>query len=837
MTFIREIRRVLTLWVLTTPGFGMAAETTQAERHEQADSFEQVESFIDQYCMDCHNQADAIADLDLESVPLSDVDWESDNETVNSPAAGAFSENSAALAKWETTLKRIASRQMPPADADRPSIDEYQNITKHLGRILDARAAEAPRIPPVDSLRRLTRTEYQNSVRDLLGIEVDITSWLPKDESSGGFDNITVGDLSPSLMSRYLTAAEQISRIAVGRPAGVPMGINVRLPADLTQERHIAGLPLGTRGGTNIRHTFAESGVYEIAVRLTRDRDEMIEGLYRPHDLDVLIDRNPTHRWTLVPPKGNRDDTLIDANLNVRVPIAAGPHDIAVAFVSQGDSLLEIKRQPFDSAYNRHRHPRQQPALFEVSIVGPLSVDEDIDGTHNDIDGARYQNTIDTPSRRLIFATRPESSDTADQLAAADSILRPLTRIAFRRDVTDDDVRTAMTFFEDAIDRNRESKLSWQNRFELGIERAIASILVNPNFLFHVERPVDPESTTDIVRISDFELASRLAAFLWSSLPDDRLLDLASSGKLSDPNVLRGEVDRMLSDSRSRSLVDHFAAQWLYLKNLDAITPDLRLFPDFDENLRRAFRGETASMFAHVLETDASLLTLIDCDYTFLNERLARHYDIPGVLGDHFRKVELALGSHRGGILRHGSILSVTSYATRTSPTIRGNWILENIVGTPPPPPPPDVPTLKEKSTITPATFRERLALHRENESCASCHALIDPVGFSLDHYDAVGRWRTYDGEHPIDASGTLPDGTEVNGVEDLESSLLENPEMFASCFTEKLMTFALGRFVTHDDASTIREIVQNAREDDFRISAIIQSVVASQPFQYRSRR
>ncbi|MCM2374733.1 DUF1592 domain-containing protein [Aporhodopirellula aestuarii] len=776
-----------------------------------------VESFVDQYCMDCHNQADAIADFDVESVPLSQVDW--------SPQRTA-TVASDPLADWETAFKRIASRQMPPADADRPTDDEYHAAIESLGRVLDSVAADTPRIPNVDSLRRLTRTEYQNSVRDLLGIEVDITAWLPKDESSGGFDNITVGDLSPSLMSRYLTAAEQISRIAIGRQVGTPMGINVRLPADLTQEQHIAGLPLGTRGGTNIRHTFAESGVYEIAVRLTRDRDEMIEGLFRPHDLDVLIDRKPTHRWTLEPPKGNRDDTLIDANLNVRVPITAGPHDIAVTFVSQGDSLLEIKRQPFDSAYNRHRHPRQQPALFEVAIVGPLSLPEN--------DTELPAGAADTPSRRIIFAERPQSSDIESQLAAADSIFRRLSRIAFRRDVTDADIATAMNFFEEAI--REDNDLDPNDRFELGIERGVASILVNPNFLFHVERPVDPGSSEPIVRISEFELASRMAAFLWSSLPDEDLLDLAASGSLSDPAVIHDQVARMLADQRSQSLVDHFAAQWLYLRNLDAITPDLRLFPDFDENLRRAFRGETASVFAHVLQTDASILAMIDSDFTFLNERLARHYDIPGVLGDEFRQVALPADSHRGGILRHGSILSVTSYATRTSPTIRGNWILENIVGTPPPPPPPDVPTLKEKSALTPTTFRERLALHRQNDACASCHALIDPVGFSLDHYDAVGRWRTYDGEYPIDASGTLPDGTEVDGVEDLEASLLEHPEMFVSCFAEKLMTFALGRVVTHHDAAAIRGIVRQAAEDDYRVSNIIQGIVASPQFQNRSR-
>lgn len=790
----------------------------------------QIESFVNEYCLDCHNASDAVADVDLETIPFSTVNWAADWSADRSDRDATI-HGTDPLATWEIIRKRIASRQMPPVDADRPTDGEFTIATEQLGRLLDQVSSEHPKIPIVDSLRRLTRTEYQNSVRDLLGVEIDVTAWLPKDESSGGFDNITVGDLAPSLMNRYLTAAEQISRIAVGRSSGKPMGINVRLPADLTQENHIAGLPWGTRGGTNIRHTFAEAGTYEISVRLTRDRDEMIEGLDRPHDLVVLVDREVRHRWTIRPPKGGSDDTLIDANLNTRVPISAGSHEVAVTFVGQGDPLIEIKREPFDAAYNRHRHPRQQPALFEVSIVGPLT------GEASPTTPLAPTTAISaTPTRRRIFVDWPRSPDLDDQREAARTILRPLLRIAFRRNVSAEDLATPMAFVEESIqnaDRER-----WQNSFELGIERSLASILVNPNFLFHVERHAfagtHEPTTPPIVPIDDFELASRMAAFLWSSLPDEWLLDLAASGTLSDPDVLATQTARMLADERSRSLVDHFATQWLYLRNLDSITPDLRLFPDFDENLRRAFRHETESLFSHILRDDESVLGFIDSDFTFLNERLAKHYGIAGVLGDEFRRVALPVDSHRGGLLRHGSILTVTSYATRTSPTIRGNWILENILGTPPPPPPPDVPTLKEKTSMTATTFRERLALHRQDPSCAACHALIDPVGFSLDHYDAVGRWRTYDAEHPIDASGTLPDGTRVDGVEDLESSLLRNPDLFVTCLTQKMMTFALGRVVNHRDASAVRRIVRDAKRNEYRISTIIQGIVASRPFTHR---
>ncbi|WP_146391160.1 DUF1592 domain-containing protein [Allorhodopirellula solitaria] len=777
---------------------------------------ERIEAFVDRYCMDCHNAADTVSDLDLETTLLAEVRWA---EATKTPTTDP-------RATWETVLRRIASRQMPPLDAERPDESEYRAVVQQLGHTLDHVARQNPVIPPTDSLRRLTRTEYQNSVRDLLGLELDITTWLPKDESSGGFDNITVGDLSASLMNRYLSAAEKISRIAVGRFTHTPMGLNVRLPADLTQEKHVAGLPLGTRGGTNIHHTFAETGEYEIAVRLTRDRDEMIEGLSRPHDLDVLVDRQKQHRWTIEPPKRGRDDTLIDANLKVRIPITAGPHDIAVTFVSQGESLLEIKRQPFLAAYNRHRHPRQQPALLEVSIVGPFA-DADPAATETSTP------TIETPSRQRIFTAWPESSSLPDQQVAAQQILGEIARVAFRRDVTPADLATPLAFVDEVL--RGESTDSWESRFELGIERGLAAILVNPNFLFHVEQPVQSDASEPVIRISDWELASRLAAFLWSSLPDDELLDLAAADQLSDPAVLRGQVTRMLSDERSQSLVDHFAAQWLYLRNLDGITPNLRQFPDFDENLRMAMRRETELLFTHVLQHDASVMGLIDSDFTYLNERLARHYRIPGVLGDEFRQVTLSPDWHRGGLLRHGSILSVTSYSTRTSPTVRGNWVLENIIGNAPPPPPPDIPALQEKSTLTATSLRERLAMHRENESCASCHDLIDPIGFALDHYDALGQYREYDGENPIDASGVLPDGTEVGGVSDLEASLLAHPEMFVGCLSEKMMTFALGRLVDYRDAPAIREIVRKAKIDDYRISSIIQGIVASEPFQYRS--
>ncbi|MFK7818440.1 MAG: DUF1592 domain-containing protein [Planctomycetaceae bacterium] len=782
-----------------------------------------IDQFVQNHCVSCHGESEPERGLDLESQSFAATDWKND----------------AAHAKWETVFKRVRSRQMPPPDSDRPDEETYTRVESHLAKALDELADATLSVPHVDSLRRLTRTEYQNSIRDLLHVDVDAKQWIPKDESSQGFDNITLGTLSPVLMNRYVTAAEKISRLAVGRKTGVPVGLTVRLPPDLTQEQHLTGLPLGTRGGTNIKHTFAESGAYEIAVRLTRDRDEKVEGLNGTHQLDVLVDLSRKHRFRIERSKDRKDYSQVDANLNVRFHIDAGPREIAVTFVDKGFALREIKRKPFDAAYNRHRHPRQQPALYEVSIVGPL---EDDAGKTKKQASQTPAVSIATPSRDAIFTAKPTDGSQAAQTLAAKAIFRPLLRRAYRRAIDEAGLALPMNFFRDAIEPTtvtsseatitNTSKPVWRQTFEYGIERGIASILVNPNFLFRIERT---SKAKGLQPITDTELASRLSFFLWSSGPDDDLLDLAESRRLNDPKVLNAQVDRMLADKRSDSLVTNFASQWLYLRNLGNVKPDLRAFPDFDENLRRAFRMETESFVRNVFQSDASVMNLIQSDFTFLNDRLAVHYDIPGIVGSDFRRVTVPKDSHRGGLLRHGSILSVTSYATRTSPSIRGNWVLENIVGTPAPPPPPNVPTLKEKSAIVAATFRERLAQHREDPTCASCHNLMDPVGFALDSFDAVGRWRTFDLDDPIDSGGTLPDGTEVSSVEDLEQSLISRPEMFVSCLVEKLMTFGLGRGTDHRDASAIRKIVSNAKTRNFRFSDLIRGIINSRPFKFRS--
>lgn len=769
--------------------------------------------FIELHCMDCHTGPDSERGFDL-----------TDFATTVGPSLDTAKDTTA----WEKVLLRIQSRQMPPADAERPSEEEFVAAERAINQQLAEDAAAHPFAGKTDALRRLTRTEYQNSIRDLLGLEVDLTSLLPADQSSDGFDNITVGELSPMLLDRYLTAARRISRAAIGTSGDRPDGITVRIPADQTQEGHVAGLPYGTRGGTVVRHHFPVAGEYEFQVRLTRDRDELVEGLKTNHDLDLLVDRKPMHRFTVKPPRGGQGNQTVDVGLNKRLSIPAGKHDIGVAFIEQSTPLFEIKRQPFDASFNRHRHPRRNPAIAEVSIIGPFS-----DAPQKGSDDSKNElvDSAISESRGRVIETVPDEHHTTEQ--AASQNFRSLLRTAYRRPITEDDLAVPMQFFQAAYEAGDETTGNAGDGFERGMESGLTSILVNPNFLFRVSvqpRGVPAETP---YRISDIELASRLSFFLWSSLPDEILLGAAERESL-DQKELRNQTVRMIADPRSRSLVDSFADQWLFLRNLPTITPDLRQFPSFDNNLREAFAEETRQLFADVVRRDASVLDLLSCDHTFLNERLATHYGIPGVIGSHFRRVEMKPEYHRGGLLRHGSILMATSYATRTSPTIRGAWVLDNILGTPPPPPPPNVPTIKESASGRKLTFRESLALHRSNSACASCHDLIDPVGFALDQYDAVGRFRAKVESEIVDARGRLPDGQEVFGVEQLETGILKNPEMFVMALTRKLMTYALGRPLEHRDGPAVRKIVEQSRINHYRFSDLVVGIAQSTPFQMR---
>jgi len=736
------------------------------------------QQFVNKNCLGCHSRAAANGNLNLEG-----------SSPVQHPE------------RWEKVLRRLRGRTMPPIGIPHPPEAAYTAAIQSLETTLDARKPDPGR---TDTFRRLNRTEYQNSIRDLLAVDVDVTNLLPADESSHGFDNITVGDLSPTLLERYLNAARKIGRLAVGIPARAPGGETFNLPPDLTQEEQFDGLPLGTRGGKSLRYTFPVDAEYEIQIRLARDRNEHVEGIAGSHEVDLLIDGESVKRFTVKPPPAGQDHSGVDKHLIVKMPMKAGPHAIAAAFPRLTGALQETERQPYQAHFNMDRHPRIQPAVYSITINGPYG----------------EQRSGDSPSRRRLFVCQPKGP--ADEQCAK-KIISTLARRAFRRPVTDADIQAPLRFFKE------------QTTFETGIEMAVRAVLVSPEFLFRVESDPVGVAPKSSYRLTGLELASRLSFFLWSSIPDDELLDAASQGKLKQPAVLERQVRRMLADQRSSVLVTNFAEQWLYLRNLSSTMPDMRIFAGFDDNLRQAFRKETELFVENIVRQDRSILELLSANYTYVNGRLAKHYGIPNVYGGRFQRVEFGKDSTRGGLLRHGSILTVTSYATRTSPVIRGKWVLENILGVPPPPPPPAVPALAEKVNMSkPMSMRERLAEHRDNPACRGCHQLMDPIGFALESYDGVGRYRKTENAKPLDVSGGLPDGSKFTGVDGLQKALLNRPEVFAGTFTEKLMTYALGRGVETADAPAVRKIVRETKEKDFKFSSFILGIVNSTPFQMR---
>jgi mono/diheme cytochrome c family protein len=747
----------------------------------------QLQSVVSQNCLSCHNEKMKAGGLALDSASAARV---ADHPEV-----------------WEKVLRKLRARQMPPVGRPRPDEATYDALVDLLATSLDRAAAAEPNPGRTDTVRRLTRTEYQNAIRDLLAIEVDLSSTLPRDESSQGFDNITVTDLSPTLLEAYVAAADKISRLALGRPLSSPDVVTVTHKADVTQEKPIEDLPVGTRGGTVFNHTFPVDGEYEIVVRLTRDRDEQVEGLKENHEVEVLLDRQRIGLFT-VTPRGGGDHSDVDTHLKLRIPIKAGPHEIGATFLKQPWAALETNRKPLQVSFNAYRHPRFQPAVYEVSVAGPYN----------------SPGPGDSPSRKRILLCRPNR--TAQEVDCARRIATTLMQRAYRRPVKQGDLDNVMAFY-----RRGQA----EGGFEAGIEMAVSSILVSPDFLFRVERDPAGIKPNTAYQISDVELASRISFFLWSSIPDDELLELAIQGKLRRPEVLEQQVRRMLADARSQTLITNFASQWLQLRNLESSTPDMRLYPDFDDNLRQAMRRETELFLESIVREDRSVLDLISADYTFLNERLAKHYAIPRVYGSRFRRVMLDKESQkRGGLLRQGSILTVTSYNTRTSPVLRGHWVLKTLLGVPPPPPPNDVPPFPEKTISGSLSVRQRLVEHRTNPACSGCHSLMDPLGFSLENYDAIGRWRNTEEDQPIDATGDFPGGTSFDSVSGLEKSLLARPDIFVGNMVEKLVTYSLGRGVQYYDAPAVRKIVQDARSEDFRFSALIVGITKSKPFQMR---
>ena len=748
---------------------------------------------LDRYCVACHNDRTRAANLSLEDLDLTEV--------------GDHAE------LWEKVVRKLQAGMMPPPGARRPPAAEYAALRDWLESEID-RTAEAT--PGTKVLHRFNRTEYANAIRDLLDLEIDPTTLLPADDSSRGFDNIAGSlTISPTLAETYVTAATRIARIAVGYWK-TPTESTYIKRTDSSQNLHIAGLPLGTRGGMTVRHVFPGDGDYTFTVR------NLGVGTYIPgEELVLFIDGQPAHGWRYAGMGAFRGmDAARDGHLEVTLPVTSGSRAVGLGFVATNyrpslDVAKHFARKSLENG--RVRELTTYPAIGALNIQGPFNATR----------------PTDSASRRRAFTCRPATA--AEERPCARQILTTLVRRAFRRPATADDLDAVMTFYE----QGRRG-----GAFEDGIELALRRILASPQFLIRAERePVDL-SPGDTYPISDLELASRLSFFLWSSIPDDALIEVAAQGRLSDPAVLEEQVGRMLADPRSASLVTNFAEQWLYLRNLATTAPAQAVFPDWDDELREAFARETELLFESVLREDRNVVDLLTADYTFLNERLAKHYGVPHIYGSHFRRVRLGPElDYRRGLLGKGSFLSVTWVQNnRTSPVKRGVWVLENVLGTPPPEPPPNVPALEDAAGDQPDrvwTLREQMTLHRDNPACASCHRLMDPIGFALENLSADGQWRDRDGGEggtPIDTAVTLYDGTEVDGPVALRQALLRYAPQFVRTVTEKLMTYGLGRGVEYYDMPVIRAIVREAERSDYRFSTIVMGIVKSAPFRMRTK-
>ena len=747
---------------------------------------------LDRYCVACHNERTLTANLALDAVDVAHV--------------------GDAAELWEKVLEKLRTRAMPPPRRPRPADETYDLFAGWLETELDGAAAARPN-PGRPTIHRLNRLEYRNAVRDLLGLRVDVDAMLPADDLAYGFDNnADILTIAPGMLERYMSAARRIGRLAVGDSA-IDADV-VRHPvSSLLVQRDRLGeeAPFGSRGGAAISHHFPLDGEYVVRLALQGNR-----GRREPQEIDVRIDGV---RAALLPAGQERGGATRgmptgDDALAVRIPVRAGTRVVSVSF---------LKRTGVPEGVAPERLP---PWTFSTGrgYIEPMALDNvEIEGPYRPRPGPAGPGAGPAVSRDRIFTCRPAGPE--DEEACANAILTTLARRAFRRPVTGGDLEVLDSFY-------REGRRA--GGFERGIQRAIESLLVDPEFLFRIERDPEDAAPGSAYRLSDIELASRLSFFLWSSIPDDELLDAAEAGRLRDPAVLERQVRRMLADERSRVLVDSFAAQWLHLRRMRTVTPDVLAFPGFDDNLRDALVRETELLIESQVREDRSVVDLLTADYTFVNERLARHYGIPGVYGSRFRRVALGDGARRG-LLGHGSILTVTSLATRTSPVVRGKWVLENILGTPPPPPPPDVPDLPEREAgEAPRSMRARLEAHRANPVCSACHARMDPLGFALEHFDAVGKWRAAEAGVPIDASGALPDGTTFDGLPGLRGVLLERRGEFVTTVAEKLLTYALGRGIEHYDRPAIRAVVRDAAADGYRWSALVLGVARSLPFQMR---
>jgi len=739
---------------------------TAASNSPAASATASSTALLTQYCVTCHNARAKAGGLALDPGELTQIDRHAET--------------------WEKVIRKLQTGMMPPSGAPRPARAAIDTFVASLQTQVD-RAAAAKPFAGSPALHRLNRAEYSNAIRDLLALDVDAASLLPPDDSAAGFDNIAdVLGVSPALIEGYATAAAKISRLAVGDSSIGLDRVTYRVAGNLSQEGHLDGLPLGTRGGMIVRHTFPLNADYDLQIGPGRSGGIGAVVTARAQDIDVTIDGQPVD---------------LQGKTQVRLPVEAGPHTIAVALV---------KRSHVDGADGVYDAPTRAPGISQITIAGPFNA----------------RGPGDTPSRRRLYVCTPKTA--AEEAACAGKILNTLATRAYRRPVaaSGPEMDTLLEFYR----TGRET-----GSFDAGIQRAVARVLVDPNFLFRFEREPAAVTPGTAFRLSDLELASRVSFFLWSSVPDDELREAAVRGQLKNPATLERQVRRLLADPRADALVSNFAGQWLFLRELKNVRPDS---PDFDENLRRSFQQETELLFRTIVREDRPIIDLLDADFTFVDERLAKHYGMEGIRGSRVRRVPLVSNDPRRGLLGHGSVLTVTSAANRTSPVVRGKWVLDNLLGMPPPQPPPGVETNLEKDAaqVKVTSLRQRLEMHRANAACASCHKVMDPIGLTLENFDHVGKWRTADGKAPIDATAQLVDGTKLDGPLSLRRALLERSDVFATVATEKLLTYAAGRAAQYQDMPAVRTIVRDAARDKYRFSSLILGIVKSSPFQMRTK-
>jgi uncharacterized protein DUF1592/uncharacterized protein DUF1588/uncharacterized protein DUF1587/uncharacterized protein DUF1585/uncharacterized protein DUF1595/cytochrome c len=777
---------------------------------------------VGKYCVTCHNDKSRTGGLSLEHANLTDV------------PQGAET--------WERVIRKLRVGMMPPPGMPRPARAQLDGLAAYLESALDRAAVARPR-PGRTSIHRLNRAEYANAIRDLLALDIDAGALLPPDDESSGFDNIAdVLTMSPSLMERYLSASWNISRLAVGNLNIAPSTAVYRVRPDLSQDQHVEGLPPGTRGGILVHHTFALDGEYTIKLRLWRNTFDLMRGMEDPHDIEIALDGR---RLALITAGGREQflkmaenpgtfGTELDKRLAVTVPVTAGSHTLWATTVLKSHAVRDDLIKPFLRTTVDGLDIMGDPSVDRLTIEGPHAPTGSGSGAaRRKIFVCKPTGPADEPapaSAKASARSRRSSRDIeASESGCARRILSSLARAAYRRPVDTITVDTLMDFY-----RRGRAGVTGSGAFDRGIESALQLVLASPEFLIRFEADPPKLAPNTPYRLDDFALASRLSFFLWSSLPDGQLLTLASQGRLKDPVVLEQQVKRMLADSRAQALVTNFAEQWLHLRNLKSSSPDLEAFPDFDDNLRQSMKEETSLFFGSIVREDRSVVDLLNADYTFVNERLARHYGIPNVYGSQFRRV--AVGNEaRRGLLGQASLLTVTSYPNRTSPVERGKWILTNLLGVPPQPPPPNIPPLEEASADGKVlSLRERMERHRASPVCAGCHKVMDPIGFALENFDGIGRWRKTEDGAQINSSGTLFNGTDVDGVVGLRRNLVAQPEIFVGVATEKMLTYALGRGLEYFDMPAVRTIVRDARSHDFRFSSIVLGIVRSTPFQMK---